>query len=139
MLTYIQVHLQYTLPALLLLYLILHPFLGRREKQKLLLLSIISLLYTYPWDSYIIHSSAWTYRSDAVIGTASGIPFEEIAFFIITSLITTLFTILMTRWSLIVLHFHHEDSKRSADLWRWIPSLLLFLIAALVWSITSPG
>lgn len=100
MLTYLQVHLYYTLPPTIILYLLMRPLIGSVDKIKILFLCILAVAYTTPWDNYIIYHKAWWYRKDAVLGTIGYVPIEEYLFFIIQTIFTTLWTTLMSRWSL---------------------------------------
>lgn len=100
MLTYLQVHFYYTLPPTIILYLLMRPLIGSVDKIKILFLCILAVAYTTPWDNYIIYHKAWWYRKDAVLGTIGYVPIEEYMFFIIQTIFTTLWTTLMSRWSL---------------------------------------
>lgn len=104
MLTYMQVHLCYTLPPTIILYLLIRPFLGSFDKIKLIVLCWLALIYTTPWDNYIIYHKAWWYRKDAVIGTIGYVPIEEYMFFIIQTLFTAMWTTFCSRWSMNALY-----------------------------------
>ncbi|KAJ5552442.1 phytoene synthase [Penicillium frequentans] len=57
--------------------------------------TLYPVIWTIPWDSFLIHTHIWTYPTDAIIGlTLFKIPIEEVFFFIIqtynTSLLYTL-------------------------------------------------
>lgn len=98
MLTYLQVHLFYTLPPTIFLWLIYRPFMTAFDKFKITVLCVIAVIYTTPWDNYIVFHKAWWYRNDAIIGTIGYVPIEEYFFFVIQTFCTAVFTSLMTRW-----------------------------------------
>jgi hypothetical protein len=56
---------------------------------------VVAVLYTIPWDSFIIRRGVWTYEKDAVVGTFLDIPYEELCFFCIQTTMTSLFTALV--------------------------------------------
>lgn len=49
-------------------------------------LCCVAVVYTTPWDAYLIQRGVWA--STAVAGTALGIPAEEYAFFVLATVIT---------------------------------------------------
>ncbi|RWS11464.1 bifunctional lycopene cyclase/phytoene synthase-like isoform X2 [Dinothrombium tinctorium] len=129
MLTYYKVHLFYTLPIVLLLWIILHPFLCRKEKLKILALNIIAFLYTTPWDNYIVYHKAWSYHPQCVLGSIGYIPIEEYAFFIIMTIMDSLWCVLCMRWTIPCLYFPEESKFKSLAI-RWVP-IALFTSGAL--------
>lgn len=109
MLTYLQVHIYYTLPPTIILYLLMRPLIGSFDKIKIITLCTLALVYTTPWDNYIIYHKAWWYRKDAVIGTIGYVPIEEYLFFIIQTILTALWTTFCSRWTLNSLHLQHSN------------------------------
>lgn len=69
----------------------------------------LALIYTTPWDNYIIYHKAWWYRKDAVIGTIGYVPIEEYLFFIIQTIMTALWTSLCSRWTLNSLYLKNSN------------------------------
>ena len=49
----------------------------------ILVLSLIALVYTTPWDNYLIFRGVWTYPPDAVVGKLGYVPLEEYGFMIL--------------------------------------------------------
>lgn len=149
MLTYLQVHWYYTLPPTIILYLLMRPLIGTFEKIKIIALCSLALIYTTPWDNYIIYHKAWWYRKDAVIGTIGYVPIEEYMFFIIQTIFTALWTSCCTRWSLNSLSLWSPDQKKFqvtryaaislfslAMLWGWlnaIPKTKTFYLGSITW------
>lgn len=92
--SYFWFHLVFTLPPLLLVVLIQgRPIAGNEGKRAsfaLLLITLLALLYTTPWDNYLIWQGVWHYGIDCVVGTIGFVPIEEYLFFILQPLLTGL-------------------------------------------------
>lgn len=125
MLTYIDVHSIYTLPVIIVLALITWPFLSRFELFKITFICTMAFVYTTPWDNYIIFHDAWKYKPENVLAIIGYVPVEEYMFFIIQTIITSLWTLICTKWSPACFNFNYD--KQSYTLIRWIP------ISALAW------
>ena len=58
---------------------------------------LVALLYTTPWDNYLVATRVWWYNPQLVLGITLGwVPLEEYAFFILQTA--------MTGWLLLALH-----------------------------------
>jgi lycopene beta-cyclase len=90
-LTYLEFHLVFILPPLLLL-LALRPWrrLGRGAGKFIPLLALIAFVYTTPWDNYLVWRGVWGYGAERVIGTIGYVPIEEYMFFVLQPLLTGL-------------------------------------------------
>lgn len=137
MLTYIDFHLIYTLPIVGLLLLITRPFINRSEIFKIALISAIAFVYTTPWDNYIIYRGAWMYPPERILAFIGLVPIEEYMFFIIQTLLTSLWTLLCVRWSTPCLNFNYD--KRSYQLIRWVPIAFLTVVTIVGYKIAIPG
>lgn len=138
MLTYMQVHFYYTLPPTIILYLLTRPLIGNFDKIKFILLCALALIYTTPWDNYIIYHKAWWYRKDAVIGTIGYVPIEEYLFFIIQTFFTAMWTSLCSRWSINSLYLHSSD-RTQFHLTRYPVILVLSTIMIIGWMKAIPA
>ncbi len=58
MLHYIDVHLRFIIPPILLLGVVYGPVIDRRDKIKIAWLMFMATLYTTPWDN-VSRSTAW--------------------------------------------------------------------------------
>lgn len=96
-LTYLQVHIFYNIPPLVLFGLLYRPFSTKGDLRKFLFLVTIAVAYTTPWDNYIIYRKAWQYCPTCVIGTIGLVPIEEYVFFVTQTLLTCLIHSLLTR------------------------------------------
>ncbi|XP_050422719.1 uncharacterized protein LOC126834666 [Adelges cooleyi] len=137
MLSYLDVHLVYTLPAIGVLTLITWPFINRSEIFKITFLSLLALVYTTPWDNYLIANGAWIYQKNKVLGVLGYVPIEEYMFFILQTTLTSLWALMCMRWSTPCLNFNYN--KPSFQLIRWIPILLLSITTLIGWTIAIPG
>jgi lycopene cyclase domain-containing protein len=79
--TYLGFHALFLLPPLLAL-----AWLGRgrmaaihpRAGAYLAAVGAIALVYTTPWDNYLVWRGVWSYGADRVIGTIGYVPVEEL-------------------------------------------------------------
>jgi lycopene cyclase domain-containing protein len=96
--TYLQFHLAFILPPLLLLVLT-HPVRrgaiyaasAARARWGLALIALVALIYTTPWDNLLVARGIWSYAPDQVLGRIGEVPLEEYLFFILQPLLTGLF------------------------------------------------
>lgn len=84
--SYLQFHLLFVLPPILLLALGREkPFarLGRWAGLGVPVMSLVALAYTTPWDNYLIRQGVWVYGEGRVLGTVGYVPLEEYLFFVL--------------------------------------------------------
>lgn len=137
MITYIDIHLIYTIPVIGVLSLITLPFLNGSEIFKISFISIIAFVYTTPWDNYIIYNEGWSFSTEKVLGIIGYVPIEEYMFFIIQTVLTSLWALLCVRWSTPCLNFNYD--KRSYQLIRWIPMAFWAIAMIVGYIIAIPG
>ncbi|XP_025196896.1 bifunctional lycopene cyclase/phytoene synthase-like [Melanaphis sacchari] len=137
MLTYIDVHLIYTLPVIAVLALITWPFISRLELFKIAFVCTMAFVYTTPWDNYIIFHNAWMYKPKNILAVIGYVPVEEYMFFVIQTVMTSLWALVCTRWSPACFYFNFN--KTSYTLIRWIPILVLAFTAIQGYNIAVPG
>lgn len=59
---------------------------------------IVALIYTTPWDNYLVAAGVWTYNPALVTGLVLGwVPIEEYTFFILQSILTSLWLFFLAR------------------------------------------
>lgn len=105
--TYLEYHLWFTLPPLLLLILGTwrerhRGVAGSYAPNKIAWgffwgMPLIATLYTTPWDNYLIYKKVWTYPIDRVLATLGYVPIEEHLFFIVQPIITGLWLFFLLR------------------------------------------
>jgi lycopene cyclase domain-containing protein len=85
---------------------------------------MVALLYTTPWDNYLVATGVWWYEPTLVTGITLGwVPLEEYTFFVLQTLTTGLWLLYLAR------HLPVEDSPSSHHgRIRWIAALVLGLI-----------
>lgn len=99
--TYLQYHLVFIVPLLLALLIVtwrearggslVGVFRERRYAAWVFgLFPFIPLIYTTPWDNYLVYKAVWNYPPERVLGRLGYVPYEEYAFFILQTLITGL-------------------------------------------------
>ena len=157
--TYFGVLLTFVLPPLLILALwtsrdVWGWLLGKGPRPKwlpyqlILAHVVIALVYTTPWDNYLVATGVWWYNPALVTGLRLWyVPIEEYTFFVLQTLLTGLWTVWLLR-RLPALPLHPATGLRlwssaalglgwlaSAALWLsgWQPGIYLALI--LVWAL----
>lgn len=92
--SYFAFHLVFTLPPILLLALVQRQPLagigGFRAWLGLPLIVLLALVYTTPWDNYLIWRDVWHYGTGRVVGTIGYVPIEEYLFFMLQPILTGL-------------------------------------------------
>jgi lycopene beta-cyclase len=100
-------------------------------------LAVVAVVYTTPWDNYLVASRVWWYDPALVTGIVIGyVPLEEYTFFVVQTLFTGLFTLLLLRR---LPEARRIDSPRGAMRFRaitagavtavWIASMLLLILS----------
>lgn len=93
--TYLQFHFAFIAPFLLLLAPALPRAIrafGPRAAWSLPAVALIALVFTTPWDNYLVYRGVWWYGADRVLGTIGYVPVEEYVFFVLQPLLTGLWT-----------------------------------------------
>jgi lycopene cyclase domain-containing protein len=88
--TYLEFHLVFILPPLLVLAVLQRWFRSPEPWWPLGLLVVIAFVYTTPWDNYLVANEVWTYPPGAVLATIGYVPVEEYAFFGLQTVLTGL-------------------------------------------------
>lgn len=76
------------------------------------LLPMIALVYTTPWDNYLVYRGVWFYGPERVIGTIGYVPIEEYLFFILQPLAVGLWLYTLLR--------RDTAAKISSSRVRWM-------------------
>lgn len=133
--SYFTVLLTFIVPPILIL-LILVPkdlwrwFLYRETKVDwsayivLLIHIVIALIYTSPWDNYLVAKGVWWYDLELVTGFTIGwVPIEEYTFFVLQTMLTGLWTLFLLR-NFTVISSPHKYNPRL----RWLATVGLIII-----------
>ena len=92
-LSYLGFHAVFVLPPLLLLLLVRPPVLragGRAERTALALMIVAAVVYTTPWDNYMILRGVWYYGEGTVLVRFGAVPLGEYLFFVLQTVVTGL-------------------------------------------------
>jgi lycopene cyclase domain-containing protein len=104
---------------------------GFQQKQfwRILLIHVIlALVYTTPWDNYLVATGVWSYNPHLVTGIVFGwVPVEEYTFFIVETILCGLW------WLMLARRIHIQDDFKPNKQLRLIATAML----ALVWVIFS--
>jgi lycopene cyclase domain-containing protein len=99
----------------------------------------VALLYTTPWDNYLVATGVWYYNPDLIAGITLGyVPLEEYTFFVVQTLLTGLWL------RFLALRLPMPSGAFQPNRWqRWLPSaaLALLWVFAVSWLVTGwkPG
>lgn len=94
--TYFQILMVFILPPILVLAFTLRKKMAWRETRLLLIMVIVAVVYTTPWDNYLVANNIWWYDPALVTGITLGwVPIEEYTFFVLQTLFTGLFYLLL--------------------------------------------
>ena len=90
--TYLQFHFIFILPAIVvvLIFSLRSSALSRWFWIGLGAHVFMALVYTTPWDNYLVKSGVWSYGSDRVLAVIGYVPIEEYLFFVLQSLLAGL-------------------------------------------------
>lgn len=108
-------------------------YLAHRPWKVIFLLVLVAVIYTTPWDNYLVATSVWWYEPNQVTGTVIGwVPIEEYFFFVLQTTMTGLFTYTLARYlSLPVNRFSPSTPVRwllsLTFLPLWFLSLLMLI------------
>lgn len=91
--SYFTFHLIFILPPIILLAFLQRSITGVKAwkiKAALPLIAIVAVIYTTPWDNYLVWRGIWHYGIDRVLGTIGYVPIEEYLFFLLQCVLTGL-------------------------------------------------
>jgi lycopene beta-cyclase len=139
--TYLQFHLVFILPLILLLAglawwdlrrgKLLAGNLGSGNQAALFSVAIhviLAILYTTPWDNYLVYRNVWGYPEGRVLFSIGYVPFEEYLFFIFQTIIAALFLFLLARRGRAI-RFELEGGLRTRALGVLV-ALMGFIVGA---------
>ncbi|MFD1632646.1 lycopene cyclase domain-containing protein [Haloplanus ruber] len=97
--TYLQFHLAFLLPAMSLLVATtfagwrataVRPLRGRDYWSGVAVITVAALVYTTPWDNYLIARGVWSYAPGSTLATLGHAPVEEYLFIVVQPWLTAL-------------------------------------------------
>jgi lycopene cyclase domain-containing protein len=127
------------IPSLVLLIYFLNlkrkdfSFTLRKIFLPIIILSFIALIYTTPWDNYLVANKIWWYDSSKVLGIIVGyVPIEEYSFFILETIFVSLLVSISYKHNIIQIS---DDFKLSFSKTKVL--FLTFLIFLWLFSIST--
>jgi lycopene beta-cyclase len=104
--------------ALFLLLFVILPIFGfsyllwgklwRGLVVRLIIVAVIAVVYTTPWDNYLVATRVWYYDPKLILGWVIGyVPIEEYSFFVLQTFLTGLLGIWLWR------RFYPRDFERE--------------------------
>lgn len=130
--TYLQFLGVFILPPIVALML-MRPWRGGLGIKKIFvglsLMSIIAIVYTTPWDNYLVYRGIWSYGADRVLFTIGYVPVEEYLFFVLQTFLTGL------------LFFYKSRSMRfqkSKPAWSLVILFLVITLAGVIFLFNLP-
>lgn len=95
----------------------------------ILLHALIALIYTTPWDNYLVATRVWWYAPELVTGITLGwVPIEEYSFFILQPILAGLWLLFLGRR----MSENQNPSDRPLRRYALISGALLWLAAAAI-------
>lgn len=106
------------------------PMLHREGGIILLAHVVIALVYTTPWDNYLVATNVWWYDEALVTGVTLGyVPIEEYVFFIVQTLLTGLWLLALRRY---LFRTEHAPAPNNAVRRRVFPVVMVAWIASMI-------
>ena len=98
-------------------------FTGRNVWRAILIHVVLAVLYTTPWDNYLVASGVWYYKPQLVSGLILGyVPIEEYTFFILETILTGLW------WWFLANRLSQPSKFPPSRKGRFAASLLLIIL-----------
>lgn len=107
----------------------------RPALTTVMLMPVVAIVYTTPWDGWLINNRVWWYSPGSVVSTLFGIPFEEYVFMAGQPLITGMWTIAVVRWSRVT---RRDQILRRADRWTAGGLWLVLALCGAVLAVAVP-
>ena len=133
--TYFGVLATFILPPLLILLILTPTEVWRRllrgegyvsAQPYLIILAhvVMALVYTTPWDNYLVATGVWWYDPALVTGIQIGwVPIEEYTFFVVQTLLTGFWALFLMRRV-----FREEPDVRQSPRFRAVVSVVLIVL-----------
>ena len=95
----------------------------RSELLPITMMGIIALVYTTPWDNYLIMRGVWTYQLEGIVGVVGYVPIEEYLFMFLQAILVG---VLWTIWVP-----HNEYAKLGFSYFGLLLGLFVGLVGVL--------
>ncbi len=135
--SYFGVLLRFVVTAIILFFVLLKTWRTKQPTRfnainpfvMIGVLIIVAVVYTTPWDNYLVATRVWWYDPELVTGITFGyVPLEEYTFFVLQTAMTGLLTVLLMRLDLGNMRpFEDRPSERRNGL----------IVVGIIWAISS--
>lgn len=102
--------------------------LTHRTLFHIFLVSLIALVYTTPWDNYLVKHGIWFYEADRILFTIGYVPIEEYTFFVLQPIFTSIWVCLCSHQR----RYLHPNPTDPKTRFTTLSFFILFLILGLV-------
>lgn len=98
--------------------------------RAIAVLVCVAVIYTTPWDNYLVANQVWWYEPTLVTGITLGwVPIEEYSFFILQTVLTGLWIIYLCRQ----IDFHGEKpGNKQINIYMTLGAFIIWLCAGFV-------
>lgn len=96
--TYLNFLIFFVIIPLMLLTALLRRYLTREWWGYIGVMCVIAVVWTTPWDNYLVANNIWGYDDDRVIGTIGYVPIEEYSFFVLQTMLTSVLLAGIRQW-----------------------------------------
>ncbi|MFK8139194.1 MAG: lycopene cyclase domain-containing protein [Bdellovibrionales bacterium] len=138
--TYLEFHFVFTIPQTILFFLLGKYWKPSKKFSMIfkgqILLMLLAIVWTTPWDNYLLYKDVWWYGQDRVIGTIGYVPYEEYFFFIIQCFFTGGFFYLVQHF-VGYKNLNKEDEASKTHLILPLVSAILFALGVFCLTTTS--
>lgn len=93
----------------------------------ILILIVVAIVYTTPWDNYLVMTGVWSYSPDRIVGRIGYVPIEEYMFFVFQTMMTGLWCLWLAQ------RLKVQRQGTHSKLWRYAgvgAMALLFAVGA---------
>ena len=132
--TYLEFHLCFIIPPLLIALFLARNELREKNYQGLVgifVLALVAFVYTTPWDNYLVYKNVWWYGIERVISSIYYVPVEEYAFFVLQTFLTGLFYLFIASPSKWVSVIDQKKLHFSID----IRAMIAFVLPGIIFSV----
>jgi putative membrane protein len=95
--TYLQFHLYFSLPLLLVTAWLARGRFSRVHARWLGLVCVIVFVFTTPWDNHAVKLGIWDFPEDKILFRIWRLPIEEYGFFLLQTISVGLLTVALLR------------------------------------------
>lgn len=96
--TYFQILAVFIFPPILVFAILLRKKVSAFDWRLLGILVVVAVIYTTPWDNYLVATGVWYYNPKLVTGITLGwVPIEEYTFFVLQTILTGMWLLWLSR------------------------------------------